>query len=508
MAIKTSNENVCINRIISQKQESFTVEGDEIVPDIKPDILNIISTSGNICIYKKEIQDGKAKIDGVINVYALYLADDENGSIRCINSSLDFSKTIDIDETKQDMQLEQRISIQSIDTKILNGRKINIKAILNLNICIYSNEEIEILKNIEDIPDMQTLNKSCYIHSLVGKGNTIVYAKDTIKIDKLDNLLEIIKVKTNIINQETKISYNKVLVKANMSVKVVYLTEDNRIGSTTVNIPIMGFIDIQNINENNMCDVSYQLKNLNIKPNNMEEHSIYIDTEVDVNCMVYDNKEIRVIEDLYSPSREIDYTQRNIIILKDKKRIEKICNISNNEKISEIGKNKIYDVEVQTNILGKKIMNGRVIYNGEINANFLFGTPEELRVINSKLVTIPFEFNIDEEQIKSDSNIETNIEIVSQDFSVMLDESIDMRIDLKFDLSILDTEKIKIISDVEENQTRIKESYSIVIYYTKPGDTLWNIAKRFGSTVEEIVKINNIENENKIIVGEQLFIPR
>lgn len=33
-------------------------------------------------------------------------------------------------------------------------------------------------------------------------------------------------------------------------------------------------------------------------------------------------------------------------------------------------------------------------------------------------------------------------------------------------------------------------------------------SKKFRSTVENIVKINEIEDENKIYVGQQLFIPR
>ena len=47
----------------------------------------------------------------------------------------------------------------------------------------------------------------------------------------------------------------------------------------------------------------------------------------------------------------------------------------------------------------------------------------------------------------------------------------------------------------------------MIIYFTKPGDTLWKIAKKFKSTVGSIVKLNNIENENFIDVGKQLFIP-
>ena len=48
----------------------------------------------------------------------------------------------------------------------------------------------------------------------------------------------------------------------------------------------------------------------------------------------------------------------------------------------------------------------------------------------------------------------------------------------------------------------------MVIYFVKPNDTIWNIAKRFGSTVDDIVRVNGIENPENIQVGKQLFIPR
>ena len=48
----------------------------------------------------------------------------------------------------------------------------------------------------------------------------------------------------------------------------------------------------------------------------------------------------------------------------------------------------------------------------------------------------------------------------------------------------------------------------MVIYFVKQGDTLWSIAKKFKSTVEDIAKVNDIENANKISVGQRLYIPR
>ena len=100
MAVNLSKNNLCINQIIEQKNEKITIESDEIVPDIKPDVLSIISSSGNICLHKKEVQDGKVRIEGTVNAYVVYIADDENYSMRAINANIDFSKNIEMKDLK------------------------------------------------------------------------------------------------------------------------------------------------------------------------------------------------------------------------------------------------------------------------------------------------------------------------------------------------------------------------------------------------------------------------
>ena len=178
MAIKLSKNNLCVNQIVGQKTEKIVVEGDEIVPDIKPDILSVVSTNGNICIYKKEVQDGKVKIEGGINAYVIYIADDEKSSIRALSANLEFSRTIDIKECKENMQLECKSQLSNMDCRILNGRKISLRAIMDMSVVLYSKENIEYIDKIEDINDIQLLNKNITINSLVGTGITKVYAKD------------------------------------------------------------------------------------------------------------------------------------------------------------------------------------------------------------------------------------------------------------------------------------------------------------------------------------------
>ena len=71
--IEAQKENLNINKLVAERKEIIMVEGDMIVPDSKPDILNTICTSGVVSIYKKEAQEGKVRLDGSINTYIIYM---------------------------------------------------------------------------------------------------------------------------------------------------------------------------------------------------------------------------------------------------------------------------------------------------------------------------------------------------------------------------------------------------------------------------------------------------
>ena len=61
-------------------------------------------------------------------------------------------------------------------------------------------------------------------------------------------------------------------------------------------------------------------------------------------------------------------------------------------------------------------------------------------------------------------------------------------------------------SNVQINTIDGKNSCGKILYKIKYGDTLTSIAKRFGCTVNEIAKFNNIKNPNLIYAGDTIQI--
>lgn len=506
MVIETVKEKLCVNKLIASKKEILLVEGDMIVPDTKPDILNTICTSGVVCIYKKEVMDEKVRLDGNINTYIMYLADDSQDKVRGITTNLDFSEIIQVPNSKEGMNCKCEAKLKSIEAKVINGRKVGIKATLEVDIKIYSNEEIEIVNNIQNDGGIQMLKQDLKVNSLVGMGETKIYAKDTITVDNIDNIAEILKVCACICDKDIKVSYNKILTKAEFEIKIMYLTEDNRINSKTARIPVIGFIDIPNVTEENICDVNYEIKNIVIKLNSIEEHSIYVEAEIAVSTAVYEEKQINLIQDLYSPCENLDFKQKTVSTITNKASKQETKQIREKIRLDGIEGRNIIDVDVIPIIQKENALNSRVIYEGDLELKFVVGNNE--LDMDVKRVTIPFEYVLEPITDGENMNNELETQITNQDFIVQDGGDVSANIDILMNTSSHRSTNLNLIEEIQTNGEREKEDYGLIMYIVKKGDTLWEIAKKFGSTIDDIVRANGIENESLIYPDQKLYIPR
>ena len=144
------------------------------------------------------------------------------------------------------------------------------------------------------------------------------------------------------------------------------------------------------------------------------------------------------------------------------------------------------------------------MYEGEINLEFIY---EVTNGVNSRTAQIPFNFEVNSDDINENCSANTNIDIKRDDF-VVNSGSVNANIELEFNISVSRNESLNIIDEINVEENRENNIYSMVIYFVKPGDTLWKIAKKFKSTVDDIARVNEIEDVNKIYPGQQLYIPK
>lgn len=488
--------NVVINKKTASTTKIIEVNGDIIVPDIKPDIVNIINANGIPYIYKEDISTGRIRIDGNIETYVVYLAD--NGENRSIQTTLNFAESIEDSNINEGAFSKENIQLENIEAKVLNERKISIKASLKIKSEVFEKSEIEITSDFDELKNVEKLKETLDIKSIIGINRVKTSIKENITVDASLEIAEILKTDIEIINMENKISYNKVLAKADASIKIIYLAEDGKIGVASSTIPIMSFIDIDKINDTNICNVDYMIRNMLIKANSKEMHSINCQIDFEVSCEAFEIKTIDVIQDMYGIKNNLEFTKKDVEVQINNNPKTEVNNISERILIEDILN--IYDVTCIARVINCNKSGN--FYNYECELRMMFYYEADNRTgINVKNITIPFMVKFEGEEG------ELNFQITKKQFTVN-NENVDCEVEILSKQSNTSMKKINIIQDVASKEMEDECDYKMFMYFVKPGDTIWKIAKKFRVPMCDIIKLNELENPDKINIGDRLYIMR
>jgi len=481
---------ISINKKVAENSKNIEAKSDIIVPDSKPDIISIMNTNANPYIYKEECSDGKYRFDGNMDVHIIYLSD--NGETKCIKTTMDFMDFVENGNINPNVSTKYRIEIVDIDTKILNERKISVCVKMKIYFDFFENENIEYIDDLDSLKDVEKLQENVTVNTMVVQNKIKSSLKEDISVgDENEDVSEILKTSISIGNLENKISYNKVLSKAEVDIKILYLTETNKIAQVNTTIPIMNFIDMEKVTDEDICDVGYKIRNINFKPSGKQINS-QIDFEV--TCIVYNQKTIQVVQDMYGINKNITFNQKNVQIQSNSECVTERVNVSENILVEDI--RNLQDVDCRANIINRTPTGTGSNYEGELVLDIYFETGNNLGVKTAK---IPF-------MVKMDSDTDNiQINIISKHFKLN-NEDLSCDVELELSANNSNYKTINIIDDIQEEECENESDYAMIVYFVKDGDTIWNIARDFKVTMNSIIKNNNLQESQKINIGEKLYI--
>jgi LysM repeat protein len=511
MAIETIRDSLIASRVIGHEKIVELVEGDIIVPDIKPDILSLIKVDGNVYLTRKELYDGKIHVEGNVDVYAIYMSDTGENTIRGINAVLNFSENIDIPKCRDGMIPIIKYDLKEIEGKIVNGRKITVTCPVDFDIKVIENAEVEIIRDIAENSDIQLLKREMKVNSLVGKGEQRVSIKENISLSGENAPIgEILRADIKIVDRDFKISYNKILAKADAKVKIIYVSDDDEASIETfeTRLPVMGFIDLDRVNDTMVSEIDYDILSYYVKPSYQESkaNSIYVDLELEMKARTFEEKKIEIIQDLYNPVSPIRYDLIDVNINQCIINKQELIEINQSLNVPELNNSRVLDVTSSLKVSDKKVLEDKIIIEGDALLDVIFSRNNKRSVENKKL-HVPFQQVINIKGITPSMDDNLYIEVVNTEYKMQATGLFEFRVYAQVRVEADDNLQINKIDNIQPSEETNLNSDSITIYYVKPKDTLWSIAKNYRTTVDALVKLNELDPD-KLREGRQLIIPK
>lgn len=503
MAVNLDKQVLNISKAVARDSQVIWIEQDILVPDTKPDVVKVIQATGIPMISNIEVLDEKIKITGEITYYILYRSV-ENNETKGISMTYPFTQNINVKEAKKGMHARVEAVVRNIIYASPNERKISLKSEIIFKYILNDIKDIEIIKQIDSENNIEFKMVEELIYNVVSTKKEIIDIEEDIVIPNTEpEIKEILKVGAKIDNAEYKVSYNKILTKGDLKLQLLYTTKLGETNLYNIEFPFTGMIEFEDITDNSKFDIKYTLKNLEVVLNK-ESNVINISAEITADVIMYEERQISYVNDFYSTNKELKYSTEDVVVIKNKNTVEKTINTKEVLGSAELN-SKIVGYNVDTSYLTTKISSSNLYINGSLKANVLIENTET-NIIENKTYDILLDETISLGKDIDEKYVDIKIDVRRENI-VIANGNIEANISLSVIVTIENVDKIIVVGNIEEVPQE-EDFTSMYMYIVKKGDTLWDIAKRYKTSVAKITNINNIEDENKLDIGQKLLIIR
>ena len=504
MDIKTSKELLKLDKVIARNTQFLWLEQDILVPDSKPDVMKIVQVEAIPYIANTDIYDGGIRVSGEITYYIIYRSMD-NDKTRGITATYPFAQSINVPDAKKNMKENVSAAVRNIMYSLPNERKISIKTEVVYKYSVKEKVDADILVEMEGDLDIESQKLKDTFYNVISTKEEILDANEDILLsESTPKVGEVLRVGAGITNTDYKISYNKVLVKGDISLEVMYLEKDSdNIFTYIADVPFAGMIEFEGIKEEYKLDMKYALRNLEVTIN--ENNTLNIKAEITTNVILYEEKELTYIKDFYSTKSDLKYDAKDVVIVKNKERMVKNIVAKDNIGVTD-AKNKVGNIVVVTENLNTKVIGEKLHVDGPLKINVTY-INQENGIVEGKNYELLIDSSIPLGKEVKNEAVDVDIKVLNKSVS-NINGNVEANINLELVIDIESVDKIILINEITKEDIAENELNNMVVYIIKKGDTLWDIAKKYKTTVDKIANTNNITDPNKLDIGEKILIIR
>lgn len=497
-------QRVHMNKCNCHDVRQITLDRDYNVPDARPDALSIMKEQGTVQIEEVRLVDGRASIKGTLEFQILYAVDGDM-PVSEMQGSVPFEEMIPLPCAERDDELTVNAAIDDLRSELINSRKLGLKAVITLEVSADTVSDGEGAVDIEDGEHVLCRKKTLDISRLVFTGKDTLRVRDEWKLPGTkDAVGQILYSEFCLGEINTRMNENELQVDGQARVFLIYLSdgEEPEMNFYENTIPIEGTVECNGCDSGMIAQVITGIHNRDVEIKEDEDgESRILDVELVLNFVikVYGQDQLELLTDFYStkekclPLYEDSYFENLIVQNKSRTRIS--GKISAEEGRVPL---QIWNVSGELRIDRKIQQENGVQVEGVVDVSVLYLTEDTRVPLVSVKGSLPFSQFVVADGLDEDSNVWIRGTLEQISGSVTGDKEIEIKAVGAIDLIAFEKIEEPIIADFSSEEidwkTRSREP-GIIGYVVQAGEELWDIAKRFFTTTEAIMSINQMESD-------------
>jgi len=512
--IDVRKESVQFEQLLRENNSNTILKEEYLIPDTHPDVQQVLTVEARPMIINKELIGDKIVLEGKIEYTVIYLAKEDGLVVNSVNYNQNFANNIDLNQGEYKVICEAQCNVEHIEATIMNERKISIQGIITIDWELYKSNEFEFVKDIEGSDEVEVLKKTETINKISANEDVELMGKCMIRVgmDK-PQINKILKCSLRLHKKEVKIAEDKIYLGCYCKLNILYKGDDSKdIISLEDDIYLSKEEEVKGVTSDMIPTSCYEISNndLMLEEDDLGEVRIINDEFiVKANVKIFSKENIDMIQDAYSNKCLIGLKkdEHEVGILHGSNNSETIVKHNIQLRENDLKPEHIISANAAIILTDKQVMKDRVVVEGIVKADVLYKTTDDEKYLSSVKAEIPFSAAIDifgaDEKMKS--IVKGNLESID---AAIEGNSIAIKATIILSGKILYEMNKQFISDIIEEEGDMPEKKaSITIYVVGADDTLWDLAKKYNTTVGDLIKINKIEDTEHIEQGQKLIIP-
>ncbi len=512
--MEIKKETLQLNKQIVKTATNFMVEGDVVASDVHPDIREVLFCDAKAVCDNKTFQDGKLTVTGTVELHILYLPDEKTDStaLKSIVSSLPFANTFDVPEG-ENLRFSTVCETEHVGFHLVNSRKLSVKTIVSLSVLGFLTETVSPICDIE-ARDIETKKQNLKIDMPMVPVVKSITISDLLTVPAdFPDIDEIVKTEVRACPDDIKPMNDKVMVKGTLYTYTLYNAYDG--DSICVNvshkIPFTEIFEVPGITENHEVSVFFTPVNTisDAKGDlNGDTKIISFSTDLATKICASTTKELQTLDDCYAISATLKTETQGVSLSEYISEEHSEFTESFTVKAPE-GSSFGDLIFVSSNPFLKETTkeNGMLVVKGTLLSCLLYREAGDSGALKSIVTEAEF----------AHKKPFSNEDISAENFVSLLDVTcqkqgneeviLSSTMSLYTKLTIPATKTILTACEKLDNETEDGACPALTIYFVQAGDTLWNIAKKYRTSVNKIKSANGLKDDS-LHIGRKLLIPK
>lgn len=493
--------------------DQFLVDEDCNVPDTKGDVQRVITGEGRVKIEDVKPVENYIRVSGKLYFQVLYVTEGMEPALSSLEGKVPFEEMIYAEEGNDGTFLVRDAKVEFTVTMI-HSRKLNVKAMVELEIGSEKLINEEVTTDLESgLPFLKKKRKQNLLQLHTSKKDTYRIKEEMTLPGTKETIGTILWSDISNRKLDTRLDTDTLLLTGELLAFCFYESPDGKLDWMEQSIPYEGRIDCHGAEESMYHHVNANLEDVNVDirmDEDGEMRRIGIEGTLDFRIAIYEEEQVELLEDVYSLEQNCRLETRELaceeLILQNHSK----CKMAERLSLPEV-KDDILQIchssgRVQAEHM--EVLPEGIQVDGVLHVCFLYVKANDTVPFDTWKGMVPFSYLIESGQTVPELEYDVSSMLEQLSVSLLGGDAVEVKAVLAFHSFLKKTVQIDEITDIQAEKIPMEELEKrpgIVGYIVKEGDELWTLAKRYSTTIEGIMEVNEM-TEEVVKPGDRILI--